>query len=112
VSLEWREYVTGLFCHICHFLRVASRFVPFPKRSTAADENFHMLSGDEMELWTGDQLQYHDIVKPGDYIFIPTNMLHVAVNRSDEAAVFMGARNEATAQESVVLRPEMDQRVP
>lgn len=72
----------------------------------------YMLSGTEIELWTGDELQYHDIVKPGDYIYIPKNMLHVAVNRSDEPAVFMGSRNEATAQESVVLRPEMDQRVP
>jgi uncharacterized RmlC-like cupin family protein len=72
----------------------------------------HMLSGEEMELWTGDQLQYRDIVRPGDYIFIPANMLHVAVNRSAQPAVFIGARNEATAQESVLLRPEMDRKVP
>ena len=72
----------------------------------------HMLSGEEMELWTGDQLQYRDIVRPGDYIFIPANMLHVAVNRSAQPAVFVGSRNEATAQESVTLRPEMDRKVP
>jgi uncharacterized RmlC-like cupin family protein len=72
----------------------------------------YMLSGDEMELWTGDQLQYRDIVRTGDYIFIPANMLHVAVNRGTQPAVFIGSRNEATAQESVVLRPEMDQKVP
>jgi uncharacterized RmlC-like cupin family protein len=72
----------------------------------------YMLSGDAMELWTGDQLQYRDVVQPGDYIFIPANMLHVAVNRSVRPAVFIGARSEATAQESVVLRPEMDPRVP
>jgi uncharacterized RmlC-like cupin family protein len=72
----------------------------------------YMLSGDEMELWTGDQLQFRDNVRPGDYIFIPANMLHVAVNRGEEPAVFIGSRNEATAQESVVLRPEMDCKVP
>ena len=72
----------------------------------------YMLSGDEMELWTGDQLQYRDAVRPGDYIFIPANMLHVAVNRGNHSAVFIGTRNEATAQESVVLRPEMDRMVP
>ena len=65
-----------------------------------------------MELWTGDQLQYRDIVRPGDYIFIPTNMLHVAVNRREQPAMFIGSRNEATAQESVVLHPEMDRKVP
>lgn len=72
----------------------------------------YMLSGEAMELWTGDQLQYRDIVQPGDYIFIPANMLHVAVNRSEQPSVFIGSRNEATAQESVVLRPEMDRKVP
>jgi uncharacterized RmlC-like cupin family protein len=73
---------------------------------------FYMLSGDELELWTGDQLQYRDVVGPGDYLYIPANVLHVAVNRSNKPAVFIGARNEPTAQESVVLRPEMDARVP
>jgi len=72
----------------------------------------YMISGDKIELWTGDQLQYRDIVRPGDYIFIPANMLHVAVNRGVQTAVFMGSRNEATANESVVLRPEMDRLVP
>ena len=62
--------------------------LPPGKRTRAHVHEFHetalyMLSGSEMELWTGNQLQYHDIVKPGDYIFIPKNMLHVAVNRSD-----------------------------
>ena len=73
---------------------------------------FYMLSGDELELWTGDQLEYRDVVRPGDYLYIPANLLHVAVNRTNQPAVFIGARNEPTAQESVVLRPEMDARVP
>ena len=38
---------------------------------------------------------------------------HVAVNRSrTETAVFVGVRNEPTAQESVVMLPELDSRVP
>jgi uncharacterized RmlC-like cupin family protein len=91
--------------------------LPPGKRTRAHVHEHHetalyMLSGDEIELWTGDQLQYRDIVRPGDYIFIPTNMLHVAVNRGGKSAVFIGSRNEATAQESVVLRSEMDQKVP
>src|SRR5215212_11201549 len=85
--------------------------LPPGKRTRAHMHEHHetamyMLSGDEMELWTGDQLQYRDFVRPGDYIFIPANMLHVAVNRSAHSAVFIGSRNEATAQETVVLRPE------
>ena len=53
-----------------------------------------------------------NIVRPGDYVFIPANMLHVAVNRGAQSAVLIGSRNEATAQESVVFRPEMDRKVP
>jgi uncharacterized RmlC-like cupin family protein len=76
------------------------------------ETGLYMVSGDAIELWTGDQLQHREAVRPGDYIYIPANVLHVAVNRSAEPAVFMGTRNEATAQESVSMRPEMDARVP
>ena len=72
----------------------------------------YMMSGDVLELWTGDHLEHCDSVRPGDFIYIPANVVHVAVNRGATPAVFMGARNEATAQESVVMRPEMDARVP
>jgi uncharacterized RmlC-like cupin family protein len=72
----------------------------------------YMHSGDQIELWSGDQLEYRDLVRPGDYLFIPANMPHVAVNRGEQPAVFIGSRNEATAQESLVLHPEMDSRVP
>lgn len=72
----------------------------------------YMMSGDALELWTGDELEHCDNVRPGDYVYIPANVLHVAVNRGAAPAMFMGCRNEATAQESLVLRPEMDTRVP
>lgn len=72
----------------------------------------YMMSGDALELWTGDELEHCDRVRPGDFIYIPANVLHVAVNRGGVPAVFMGSRNEATAQESLVLRPNMDARVP
>jgi uncharacterized RmlC-like cupin family protein len=72
----------------------------------------YMLSGEVIELWTGDDLEHCDSVRPGDYLYIPANVLHVAVNRGTTPATFMGSRNEATAHESVVMRPEMDTRVP
>ena len=74
---------------------------------------FYLLSGGEVELWTGDQLQHREVARPGDFMFIPANTPHVAVNRSEtEPAVFIGARNEPTAQESVVMRPDLDAKVP
>ena len=73
---------------------------------------FYMQDGEELEMWSGDELQHRDVMHPGDYLYIPANVLHVAVNRGSKPAVFIGARNEPTAQESVVLYPEMDARVP
>ena len=74
---------------------------------------FYLMSGEEVELWTGDQLEHRDVARPGDYLFIPARVPHVAVNRSTNTpAVFGGVRNEPTAQESVLMRPELDGLVP
>lgn len=73
---------------------------------------FYLLSGEEVELWTGSHLEHRDVARPGDYLFIPANVPHVAVNRSGTPAVFIGVRNEPTAQESVVMRPDLDAKVP
>jgi uncharacterized RmlC-like cupin family protein len=74
---------------------------------------FFVLSGGEIELWSGEGLQDCATVKQGDYLFIPRNVPHVAVNRSaTQPAVFIGVRDEATAQESVAMRPELDACVP
>lgn len=73
---------------------------------------FYMLSGEEVELWSGEGLAHRAIARPGDYLFVPASVPHVAVNRSATAAVFVGVRSEPTAQESVVMRPELDARVP
>jgi uncharacterized RmlC-like cupin family protein len=72
----------------------------------------YMMSGDVLELWTGDELEHSEAVRPGDFVYIPANVLHVAVNRGATPAIFVGSRNEATARESMVLHPEMDARVP
>jgi uncharacterized RmlC-like cupin family protein len=37
---------------------------------------------------------------------------HVAVNRSQRPAVFVGARTDPNEQESVVRRPDLDERMP
>jgi uncharacterized RmlC-like cupin family protein len=73
---------------------------------------FYMLSGEEVELWTGPALEHRELARPGDYLFIPAMVPHVAVNRGNAPAVFVGVRNEPTAQESVRMRPELDARVP
>jgi uncharacterized RmlC-like cupin family protein len=72
----------------------------------------YMLSGEEVELWTGDRLDQRHVARPGDFLFIPAGMPHVAVNRSGTPAVFIGARNDAASDEVVRLLPELDALVP
>jgi uncharacterized RmlC-like cupin family protein len=72
----------------------------------------YFLSGTSVDMYTGPALERHEVMHPGDYVYIPANVLHVAVNRTDTPAVFVGSRNEATVNESVVFYPEMDARVP
>lgn len=68
----------------------------------------YMMSGVAVELLTGAALEHRETIRPGDFVFIPAGLPHVAVNRSDVAAVFMGARTDPNANESVVMLPELD----
>jgi uncharacterized RmlC-like cupin family protein len=72
---------------------------------------FFFVSGDEVEFWTGDQLERCEIARSGDYVYVPAGMPHVAVNRSATPAVFVGARTDPNEQESVVMRPDLEERV-
>ncbi len=73
---------------------------------------FYLISGDEVELWTGDQLEHREVARAGDFLYIPAGVPHVAVNRGEMPAHFVGARTDPNEQESVVMRPELDARVP
>lgn len=72
----------------------------------------YMLSGEEVELWTGPALQRRHVVRPGEFLFIPAGVPHVAVNRGHCPAVFVAARNDAHLQEGARLLPELDPLVP
>jgi uncharacterized RmlC-like cupin family protein len=67
----------------------------------------------EADQWFGEDLSQHEIVRAGDFFYIPAGVPHVAVNRSQtEPLVVLGARTDPNEQESVVLRPELDALVP
>ncbi|RRH97439.1 cupin domain-containing protein [Mesorhizobium tamadayense] len=91
--------------------------LPAGRRTSAHRHEGHetallMTAGKEIEIWSGTRLERRDQVHPGDYLFIPAGVPHVAVNRSSENAEFLGARNDPAANESVVLMPELDDIVP
>lgn len=69
---------------------------------------FYLVSG-ELELWHGEGLREHEVARPGDFLYIPAGVPHVAVNRSrTEPAVAIGGRTDPSEHESVVLQPELD----
>ena len=73
---------------------------------------FYVLSG-ECDIWYGEDLQDHDVARAGDYIYIPAGISHVAVNRSlTEPFVVVGGRTDPNEQESVLLQPDLDDKVP
>ena len=74
--------------------------------------NRDLISGDEAELWTGEQLEHREVAYPGDYIYIPAGVPHVAVNRTETPMVFIAARTDPNEQESVVMRPDLEAKVP
>jgi uncharacterized RmlC-like cupin family protein len=97
------------------FLGIAT--IPPGQRTKAHAHERHesahfMLSGEEVELWTGSRLERRDVARPGDYLFVPAGIPHVAVNRSATPAVFVAARNAADSEEAVLLLPDLDRLVP
>ena len=73
---------------------------------------FYLIAGEEVELSTGERLEHKSAAHPGDYLYIPAGVPHAAVNRTATPADAVGARTDPSEQESVVLRPELDSRVP
>jgi uncharacterized RmlC-like cupin family protein len=73
---------------------------------------FYLISGENVEVYTGEQLEHRDIADAGDYLYFPAGVPHVAVNQGETPAIFVGARTDPNEQESVVMRPELDAKVP
>jgi uncharacterized RmlC-like cupin family protein len=72
----------------------------------------YVLEG-ECIVYSGRELAARDAASAGEYMYIPANVSHVAVNASaTERCVAIITRTDPNEQESVVLQPELDGRVP
>ena len=68
----------------------------------------YVISG-EAEMWWGEQLNHHEVLAAGDFVYIPPGVPHLPANRSlTEPARAVVARTDPNEQESVVLRPDLD----
>ena len=71
----------------------------------------YVISG-ESETWYGDDLGQHATVRAGEFFYIPAGVPHLPANTSDAPCTVVIARTDPNEQESVVLRPDLDARVP
>jgi uncharacterized RmlC-like cupin family protein len=72
----------------------------------------YVLSGTAV-VYSGPDLATREEAGPGAYIYIPASTSHLAQNASaTEPLVAIIARTDPNEQESVVLQPELDARVP
>ena len=64
-------------------------------------------------VYSGPDLATREEAGPGDYVYIPASVSHLAANASaTEPCVAIIARTDPNEQESVVLQPELDRNVP
>jgi uncharacterized RmlC-like cupin family protein len=77
----------------------------------AHETAIYVLSG-EVHTWYGDNLEHHIVVKAGDLFYIPAGVPHLPANLSDKPSSAVIARTDPNEQESVVLLPHLDARVP
>jgi uncharacterized RmlC-like cupin family protein len=67
----------------------------------------YVISG-EVEMLHGENLEHRDVVRAGEYVYIPAGVPHVPFNASGAEAVAVLARTDPHEQESVRLLPELD----
>lgn len=60
------------------------------------------------EMWYGDNLEDHMVIREGEFLYIPAGVPHCPANRSDEEVIAVLARTDPNEQESVFPLPELD----
>jgi len=67
----------------------------------------YVLDGEAVTLF-GDRLQHHIHTRKGDLVYIPPGVPHVPVNMSTLPTSAVIARTDPNEQESVILRPDLE----
>ncbi|QLF71076.1 cupin domain-containing protein [Peteryoungia desertarenae] len=70
----------------------------------------YCLSG-QAYTWFGERLEEHVVLHAGELMYIPAGVPHLPANLSNAPCTAVIARTDPNAQESVVLRPDLDHLV-
>ena len=108
------DYGSGITAESSGAVAICLRVLQIPSgaRSSAHLHEGHesaayVLEG-EVVTWFGERLERHAVTGPGDFLFIPAGVPHVAVNYGTVDALAVLARSDPNADESVVPLPELD----
>ena len=71
----------------------------------------YLLAG-KVEMWYGAELEEHMVMQAGEFLYIPAGVPHLPYNPYDAEAVAVLARTDPNEQESVVLRPDLEDSHP
>lgn len=108
------EYRAGIVAETVASERLALQLVRIQPgvRSQAHSHAEHesavyVLEG-EVVTWFGDELLKHVTARPGDFVYIPAEVPHVAANYGDVDAVALVARTDPQGQEELKMFPNLD----
>ena len=112
------SYFAGISAESVGATGLCMHMVTFPPGARAKahrhedhETAIYVLSG-EAEMWYGEGLRERLTVRAGEFLYIPAGMPHLPANASrTEPLVGVLARTDPNEQESVVLLPELDDRV-
>lgn len=68
-------------------------------------ESAIFIQSGQVEVWYGEDLAEHTVLRAGDYIYIPPDTPHLPVNSGAEDMVCLVARTDPDEQEGVRLLP-------
>ena len=71
----------------------------------------YLLAG-AVAMWYGEHLEQHMVMQAGEFLYIPAGVPHLPYNPYEHEAVALLARTDPNEQESVVLRPDLEERRP
>jgi uncharacterized RmlC-like cupin family protein len=67
----------------------------------------YVVSGQAV-MWFGERLEEAAVAEAGDFVYVPPGVPHVPANYGDAPVTAVLARTDPNAQESVVLRPDLN----
>ena len=80
----------------------------FVHKHAGHESALYAISGTS-HVWHGYALEHHEILSPGDLLYIPADVPHLPYNPSEtETVTAVTARTDANEQESVVLLPDLE----